>query len=137
MQLKVLQSLPQLLQNYGDTLQGDLQSSLLQVCATLQQTKAITVSSTASAILQQIISLLFEKVENEDGRKSYCSCKTCHHAEPAKTNQRISPLLLRFLPKAGQFLSDLPLTMLTECVTFGFLKHATHNICRSWKIYVS
>lgn len=83
MQLKILQSLPQLLQNYGDTLEGDLQSSLLQVCATLQQTKAITVSSTASAILQQIISLLFEKVENEDGMKSGRATCRCYHINHA------------------------------------------------------
>lgn len=66
-QLRVLQSLPQLLQNYSDALQGELQSSLLQVCITLQQSKTAAVSGTASAILQQIVSLLYEKVESEDG----------------------------------------------------------------------
>ncbi len=65
-QLKILQSLPSLLQNYSDSLEGDLQSSILQVCTTLQQVKATAVSRTASATFQQLVSSLFEKVEHED-----------------------------------------------------------------------
>jgi len=67
-QLKILQCLTQLLQLYGDVLEGDLQSLVLQICSTLQQIKSAAISSTASATFQQIVTLLFEKVEKEDSK---------------------------------------------------------------------
>lgn len=66
-QLKVLQSLPSLLQNYGTYLEGDLQAKTIEICIILQQVKSLPVSSTAYATLQQVISSVFEKVEKEDG----------------------------------------------------------------------
>jgi hypothetical protein len=69
-QLKILQSLPQLIQLHGDVLEGELQATVLQVCCTLQQVKAAVISSTASATFQQIVTLLFEKVEQEDGENN-------------------------------------------------------------------
>ncbi|KAF2765041.1 hypothetical protein EJ03DRAFT_220635 [Teratosphaeria nubilosa] len=69
LQLKVLQALPSLLQNYAEDLKDDLLASALQVCASLQSTKVPTVSGVASATLQQLVIALFEKVTDED-RKS-------------------------------------------------------------------
>ncbi|KAH9844609.1 C-terminal region of Mon2 protein [Teratosphaeria destructans] len=69
LQLKVLQALPSLLQNYAEDLKDDLLASALQVCASLQSTKVPTVSGVASATLQQLVTALFEKVTDED-RKS-------------------------------------------------------------------
>ena len=66
-QLKILQALPSLLQNYADALEDELQAIVLQICTSMQQVKAISVASTASATLQQAFSFLFEKVEAEDG----------------------------------------------------------------------
>lgn len=66
-QLKILQSLPTLLQNYADHLEGDLHATILQLCTTLLQVKTAAVSNTASATLQQTVSLLFERVEVENG----------------------------------------------------------------------
>ena len=68
MQLKILQCLPQLVQLYGDAIKGDLQADVLQVCSTLQQVKSVTISSTASATFQQVVTLLYEKFEQEDVR---------------------------------------------------------------------
>lgn len=65
-QLKILQALPSLLQNYAADLEGDLLSGALQVCSSLQAAKASTVSGVASATLQQLVTTVFEKVATED-----------------------------------------------------------------------
>ncbi|KAJ5217313.1 hypothetical protein N7468_010321 [Penicillium chermesinum] len=65
-QLKILQSLPSLLQFYSDELSGSLLANTLEICATLQASKTIAVSSTAAATLQQLVVSTFERVANED-----------------------------------------------------------------------
>ena len=66
LQLKVLQALPSLVQNYADDLKGDLLASTLQVCSSLQAAKTPTVSGVAAATLQQLVSSVFEKVAAEN-----------------------------------------------------------------------
>ncbi|PYH99112.1 endosomal peripheral membrane protein [Aspergillus ellipticus CBS 707.79] len=65
-QLKILQSLPALLQHYSSDLGGDLLVSTLEICATLQGNKMLAVSSTAAATLQQLVVSTFERVSIED-----------------------------------------------------------------------
>lgn len=65
-QLKILQSLPSLMQHYSDDLTGELLSSTLEICATLQASKNAAVSSTAAATLQQLVVSAFERVFIED-----------------------------------------------------------------------
>ena len=65
-ELKILQALPSLLENYAGDLKGDLLGNALQVCSSLQGAKAPTVSGVAAATLQQLVTSVFEKVENED-----------------------------------------------------------------------
>ncbi|KAK5168053.1 Endocytosis and vacuole integrity protein [Saxophila tyrrhenica] len=67
-QLKILQALPSLLQNYAEDLKGDLLSGALEVCSSLQSAKAQTVSGVAAATLQQLVTSVFEKVVTEDAR---------------------------------------------------------------------
>lgn len=67
MQLKVLQTLPSLLQNYSDNLSGSYLARTLEICATLQSNKNASVSNTAAATLQQLVIAVFEKVSKEDG----------------------------------------------------------------------
>lgn len=67
-QLKVLQALPSLVQNYSDDLKGDLLSGTLQVCSSLQAAKVQTVSGVAAATLQQLVTTVFERVTAEDLR---------------------------------------------------------------------
>ncbi|KAK5123090.1 hypothetical protein LTR85_003287 [Meristemomyces frigidus] len=69
-QLKVLQALPSLLQNYADELKGELLAGALQVCASLQSSKVQTVSGVAAATLQQLVAAVFEKVGDEDRKAS-------------------------------------------------------------------
>ena len=65
-QLKVLQALPALAQNYADDLKGDHLAAALQVCAALQNVKAATVSGVAAATLQQLVVSVFDRVSVED-----------------------------------------------------------------------
>ncbi|CAG8005118.1 unnamed protein product [Penicillium olsonii] len=65
-QLKILQSLPSLLQFYSNDLSGELLAGTLEICATLQASKTIAVSSTAAATLQQLVVSTFERVFSED-----------------------------------------------------------------------
>lgn len=67
-QLKVLQALPALVQNYADSLRGSLLSSALEVCASLQNAKLHSVASVAAATMQQLTTNVFEKVGKEDRR---------------------------------------------------------------------
>ncbi|GIZ40277.1 hypothetical protein CKM354_000362300 [Cercospora kikuchii] len=65
-QLKILQALPSLIQNYATDLQGDLLGSALQLCASLQASKTTTVSGVAAATLQSLVTVIFAKVATED-----------------------------------------------------------------------
>ncbi|CEO60160.1 hypothetical protein PMG11_04799 [Penicillium brasilianum] len=82
-QLKILQSLPSLLQFYSNDLSGDLLANTLEICATLQASKTLAVSSTAAATLQQLVVSTFERVYNEDklpnDAKSFTTVKVDGH----------------------------------------------------------
>lgn len=65
-QLKILQSLPSLLQNYAGDLKGDLLAATLNVCTVLQSSKNGIVNNTAAATLQQLVVAVFDKVVAED-----------------------------------------------------------------------
>lgn len=69
-QLKILQALPSLLQNYADELKGELLAAALQVCASLQSSRVQTVSGVATATLQQLVAAVFDKVGDEDRKAS-------------------------------------------------------------------
>jgi hypothetical protein len=78
-QLKILQALPSLLQNYPFEVRGELLSTVLQICSGLQTTKNPAVSNTAAATLQQLVIAIFDRVTVEDGER----CPT--HSEPELT----------------------------------------------------
>ncbi|KAI0382303.1 hypothetical protein F5Y04DRAFT_253455 [Hypomontagnella monticulosa] len=65
-QLKILQALPTLLQNYSKEIQGDLLVTALNICFILQTTKNGIVNNTSAATLQQLVMTVFEKVAVED-----------------------------------------------------------------------
>ncbi|KAL8807659.1 MAG: hypothetical protein Q9200_004595 [Gallowayella weberi] len=72
-QLKVLQAVPSLLQNYADNLQGKLMLSTFRVCFALHSSKIAVVANTAAASLQQLLSFVFEKVAAEDDETGHPS----------------------------------------------------------------
>lgn len=66
-QLKILQSLPSVIQNYGPYMFDELISNLLHICSILQGSNKVgVVMNTAAASMQQLILAVFEKVGNED-----------------------------------------------------------------------
>ncbi|KAI1006234.1 hypothetical protein K3495_g1984 [Podosphaera aphanis] len=65
-QLKILQALPSLLQNYAQDLQRNLIATTLNICIILQGSKNGIVSNTAAATLQQLVVSIFDKVVAED-----------------------------------------------------------------------
>ncbi|KAF2108538.1 hypothetical protein BDV96DRAFT_556208 [Lophiotrema nucula] len=67
-QLKILQALPSLLQNYAVEVRGDSLSTTLQICSALQNSKNFAVSNTAAATLQQLVISVFDRVAAEDGK---------------------------------------------------------------------
>lgn len=65
-QLKILQALPSLLQNYSTAIKDDLLVTALNICFILQSNKNAIVNNTSAATLQQLIVSVFEKVVAED-----------------------------------------------------------------------
>ncbi|CAN8097883.1 unnamed protein product [Discula destructiva] len=65
-QLKILQALPSLLQNYSTDIKNDLLVTALNICFVLQSSKNAIVNNTSAATLQQLIVSVFEKVVAED-----------------------------------------------------------------------
>ena len=72
-QLKILQALPSLLQNYADDLKDDLLAAALNICTILQASKNGIVNNTAAATLQQLVVSVFDKVVAEDSEFSSSS----------------------------------------------------------------
>lgn len=67
-QLKILQALPSLLQNYASDLKGNLLVTALNICFVLQGSKNAIVNNTAAATLQQLVVTVFDKVLAEDSK---------------------------------------------------------------------
>lgn len=65
-QLKILQALPSLLQNYADDIRGELLVTALNICFILQSSKNAIVNNTSAATLQQLVVSVFDKVVAED-----------------------------------------------------------------------
>ncbi|PNS19822.1 hypothetical protein CAC42_7789 [Sphaceloma murrayae] len=80
-QLKILQALPGLVQNYAEDLTGDLLAAALRVCAALQNVKVPTVSAVAVATLQQLVVLVFDKVAAEDTAAKHSQVVPVAHIE--------------------------------------------------------
>lgn len=69
-QLKILQALPSLLQNYADELKGEYLAAVLNICTILQASKNSIVLNTAAATLPQLVVSVFDKVVAEDSKFS-------------------------------------------------------------------
>jgi hypothetical protein len=65
-QLKILQALPTLLQNYASEIKGDLLVTALNICFILQTSKNAIINHTSAATLQQLVVSVFDKVVSED-----------------------------------------------------------------------
>ena len=65
-QLKILQGLPSLLQNYAEEVKGDLLVTAVNICFILQSSKNAVINNTSAATLQQLVVSVFDKVASED-----------------------------------------------------------------------
>ncbi|KAJ4296651.1 Endocytosis and vacuole integrity protein [Kalmusia sp. IMI 367209] len=65
-QLKILQTLPSLVQNYPVEIRSESLSTVLHICSALQNAKNFAVSNTAAATLQQLVIAIFDRVATED-----------------------------------------------------------------------
>jgi len=74
-QLKILQALPSLLQNYAEDLKGDLLAAALNICTILQASKNGIVNNTAAATLQKLVVSVFDKVVVEDSEFPEIRCR--------------------------------------------------------------
>jgi hypothetical protein len=77
-QLKILQALPSLLQNYSSEIRADLLVTALNICFTLQSSKNAIVNNTSAATLQQLVISVFDKVVSEDSK---CFLRIKHLSE--------------------------------------------------------
>ncbi|KAG8667559.1 Endocytosis and vacuole integrity protein [Fusarium poae] len=75
-QLKILQALPSLVQNYASDLKGNLLVTTLNICFTLQSSKNAIVNHTSAATLQQLVVSVFDKVVAEDKKAGEGSMNT-------------------------------------------------------------
>lgn len=88
-QLKILQTLPSLLQFYASDLHGDLLARTLEICAVLQSSKTAIVSNTAAATFQQLVSTVFEQAGRSEGSRTSTDGET-RPAERGEVSQEIS-----------------------------------------------
>lgn len=65
-QLKVLQSLPAILQTYKADIHADQLFLILEICGILAANKSPVITNTATATFQQLVSTVFESVSSED-----------------------------------------------------------------------
>ncbi|RMZ80459.1 hypothetical protein DV737_g2972, partial [Chaetothyriales sp. CBS 132003] len=126
-QLKILQTLPALLQLYGHDINDNLLARLLDVCASLSASRTSLVASSATATLDQLVDAVFERAVSalqrtrKSGPKGAASsdtrddeiamtdasrllrdfCILLHHGEPdfLQTDRLSSVQLLRLLEK--------------------------------------
>ena len=75
-QLKILQTLPSLLQLYSSDIRGPLLAVALEICDTLQGSKTTVISSTAEATFQQLVTTVYDRVSSEDSRISQESSRS-------------------------------------------------------------
>ncbi|KAK2626772.1 hypothetical protein QTJ16_003947 [Diplocarpon rosae] len=117
-QLKILQALPSLLQNYAEDLRGDLIAAGLNICTILQASKNAIVNNTAAATLQQLVVSVFDKVVVEDSKSPRGYVPTVGEAPVEDGTVRLRAAAL----DAYRVFNDL--CLLTESQKPEFLKSA-------------
>lgn len=128
-QLKILQTLPSLLQFYANDLHGHLLASTLEICAALQSSRTAAVSNTAAATFQQLISAVFEQA----GQAERVRTSGEHSAEDSQPDAEFYQVSLDDAIRLFQdFCSALnqqrPQFLKVESLPPGFLLETLHTI---------
>ncbi|CAF3643220.1 unnamed protein product [Fusarium graminearum] len=131
-QLKILQALPSLVQNYASDLKGNLLVTTLNICFTLQSSKNAIVNHTSAATLQQLVVSVFDKVVAEDkkaGEGSMNSDAEYSYSHPAATDayRIFNDLCLMTENQRPEFIrvSGLQQTFGLELIESVITNHAT------------
>ncbi|KAG5948174.1 hypothetical protein E4U60_002260 [Claviceps pazoutovae] len=135
-QLKILQALPSLLQNYSSQVQGDLLVTALNICFILQSSKNAIVNNTSAATLQQLVVSVFDKVVLEDkngsdspiaGEAPSADGSIQLHAAALDAYRIFNDLCLMTEGQRPEFLrfSNLPQTFGLELIESVITNHAT------------
>ncbi|QPC63520.1 hypothetical protein HYE67_005751 [Fusarium culmorum] len=131
-QLKILQALPSLVQNYASDLKGNLLVTTLNICFTLQSSKNAIVNHTSAATLQQLVVSVFDKVVAEDkkaGEGSMNSDAEYSDSHPAATDayRIFNDLCLMTENQRPEFIrvSGLQQTFGLELIESVITNHAT------------
>ncbi|KIW13122.1 hypothetical protein PV08_08309 [Exophiala spinifera] len=133
-QLKILQTLPSLLQLYGDDLRGDLLARTLEICAALQSSKTAIVSYTAAATFQQLTTTVFEQacrrneaITRDNGTEEVsASGRESSDASSSDAVHLFRDLCLLLDQEQPQFLKieSLPSTFLLDTLNTVFSVHS-------------
>ncbi|KAF4447542.1 hypothetical protein F53441_8926 [Fusarium austroafricanum] len=131
-QLKILQALPSLVQNYASDLKGNLLVTTLNICFTLQSSKNAIVNHTSAATLQQLVASVFDKVVAEDKKAGDApAANDSEYSEnhPAATDayRIFNDLCLMTENQRPEFIrvSGLPQTFGLELIESVITNHAT------------
>ncbi|KAF5718904.1 MON2-like protein [Fusarium globosum] len=131
-QLKILQALPSLVQNYASDLKGNLLVTTLNICFTLQSSKNAIVNHTSAATLQQLVVSVFDKVVAEDKKAGDTpAANDAEYSEnhPAATDayRIFNDLCLMTENQRPEFIrvSGLPQTFGLELIESVITNHAT------------
>ncbi|KIW31331.1 uncharacterized protein PV07_02988 [Cladophialophora immunda] len=127
-QLKILQTLPSLLQLYGDDIHGDLLATVLELCASLQSSRTAAVSNTAAATFQQLVSAVFEKAVE---RRNLGPSGERHGGDLSNEGLEVAPLddALRLLDDFCLLLDhQRPQYLKVESLPAGFLLETLQTI---------
>lgn len=134
-QLKILQTLPSLLQLYGRDLHGDLLARAVEICAALQSSKTSVVSNTAAATFQQLVSTVFDHAGEDGNTRRSTDSNSKNGAEDGETPNLFSDDAMCLLndfcllldQQQAQFLKleSLSSALLLETVQMIFSTHAS------------
>ncbi|KAI1616050.1 hypothetical protein EDD36DRAFT_121843 [Exophiala viscosa] len=134
-QLKILQTLPSLLQLYGSDLHDDLLAKALETCAALQSSKAAIVSNTAAATFQQLASTVFDQASKGESTRLSSDSNSKSDERDNETPKVFSDDATRLFndfcllldQQQAQFLKleSLPSALLLETLQMIFSNHAS------------
>ena len=114
-QLKILQALPSLFQNYAEDLKGELLAAALNICTILQASKNGIVNNTAAATLQQLVVSVFDKIVAEDSM--YAATNWRYSLTGMQKEHLKFPLLEKPQLKMGRYKYELLHLMRTKSST--------------------
>lgn len=131
-QLKILQTLPSLLQLYASDIYGDLLARILQICVALQASKTAIVSNTAAATFQQLINSVFERGAQPHHSRAPSDSESPKSEDPSDKENDGSDDAIRLFDDFCLLLNhQAPTFIRLDAVSPEFLLETLHTILSS------